>query len=501
MKKAAERTPTAAIRIPNNAEQGHTTQDAAGFTRYGSILGSPTFHPPSRPATLNLPEAAMSSGSLNNHRRSSVASSCAIHEVDPIRPSRGAPQRTMSNNAFEVGKTRHPYQRGISFTGRRLSVIGQTQSKRLSDSQKPLLQRMFSNKHASPKISQTSDVPMEALQDINKKDEQFTAFLDAELEKIETFYKSKEDEASKRLNMLRQQLHVMRDQRLDEVMELERRREHRKRQGSRNMQGLDELNMSKDDILAHPGHIQDVPHALDLLYHPIQAAKQVHFTKKPRNPNIHTTPPAPAQNHSKDYTRRPSNPNIPYLTAKRKLKTALQEFYRGLELLKSYTLLNRTAFRKINKKYDKAVVARPTMRYVNENVNNAHFVQSTVVDGYLTAVEDLYARYFEKGSHKIAVGKLRKKNLQAGSYTGSVFRNGLTAGIGLVFGIEALVKSADLCSSKDFVIANNTSYLLQVGSSLSPTHFAAINTSVALWGLLLTTLSLSLLLFRLSNLS
>ena len=102
---------------------------------------------------------------------------------------------------------------------------------------------------------------------------------------------------------------------------------------------------------------------------------------------------------------------------------------------------------------------------MSEKVNRAHFVQSEILDTHLVATEDLYARYFERGSHKIAVGKLRNKAWKSTEYYGSVYRNGLFIGAGLVFGIQGLVFSSVKLRDPNPVVKVNTSYLLQVYTS------------------------------------
>lgn len=290
----------------------------------------------------------------------------------------------------------------------------------------------------------------EQLSEVEQRQDEFFAFLDSELSKIESFYKTKETEATDRLKTLRQQLHIMGDQRIQEVLAA-------KNAFAANGKGKNQANGSgggdNGTILKNPikgrGHIGKNSEALPHLASP--AALQPHDAESVTLRRDFMRRPEPAQTNE-----------VPYRTAKRKLKLALQEFYRGLELLKSYAYLNRTAFRKINKKYDKVTNSRPTMRYMSEKVNKAWFVQSDIVDSLMVTVEDLYTRYFERGNHKIAVSKLRHTGLKPGDYSPNTFRVGLLLMGGILFGIQALVYAAQHLRHPDPAVKSKTSYLLQV---------------------------------------
>lgn len=288
---------------------------------------------------------------------------------------------------------------------------------------------------------------MTALDETREKEQDFFEFLDEQLDKVETFYRQKEDHAGKRLVLLREQLHEMRNRRTSEIAEAKRR----KRNGESN--GHSSKETAESNGASH------MP-----LLDPLKAKL---FKPGPNSKALQKMPQAQiyaglSPDERRDYVRRVTEDEVPYRTAKRKLKLALQEFYRGLELLKSYALLNRTAFRKLNKKYDKTVNARPLYRYMTEKVNKSWFVNSDVLEGHLQAVEDLYARYFERGNHKVAAGKLRSLSRKQRDESGSAFRNGLLIGVGAVFAIQGLVNGAQLLLDPDDQVRTQTSYLMQI---------------------------------------
>lgn len=331
------------------------------------------------------------------------------------------------------------------------------------------------------------DISMRAFDEVREREIEFFRFMDGELDKVETFYKLKEEQAGERLALMREQLHEMRNRRIDEIQHADRRGIE-EAEISPNASGDDEASRARNhaSVAASAGngngtgsgHQSDGEDgkAWDVYQEWIAPVRAKIFKPGPNSKALQKMPQTPRMlggvlgggsgvpgvDGHRDYVRRPGDHEIPYRTAKRKLKLALQEFYRGLELLKSYAMLNRTAFRKLNKKYDKAVNARPPYRYMNEKVNRSWFVNSTVVDDLIVAVEDLYARYFERGNHKIAVGKLRALTKRAGDESGSAFRNGLMIGIGAVFAIQGTVDGAQKLFVADPLLSTQTSYLMQL---------------------------------------
>ncbi|TGJ85772.1 hypothetical protein E0Z10_g2975 [Xylaria hypoxylon] len=309
------------------------------------------------------------------------------------------------------------------------------------------LRRLFSQGPQLQRVESSKAVyPLQAIDTVRQREKEFFDFLDGELAKVETFYRQKEIHAENRLNALREQLHEMRNRRTQEIAELRQRKHHK-------IDGADDFVGQSSGFNGHHNWIDPIK---SRIFKP--GANSKALAGMPQTPVVGTM----SGDARRDYIRRPQEHDVSYKTAKRKLKLALQEFYRGLELLKSYALLNRTAFRKLNKKYDKAVNARPPYRYMNEKVNKSWFVNSEALDGHIKAVEDLYARYFEKGNHKIAAGKLRQMNRRPTDESSIAFWNGLSIGIGAVFTIQGLVYGSQLLFDPDPTIRLQASYLLQI---------------------------------------
>lgn len=465
-------------RSPLYPKPNNTQNDGPGLTRYGSIIGSPpkdgspTMEQLQKQASLlELPDPALDPSAPKGRQSKSSGEHEAQHGVSDspeefrmVQPPSG--QMNHTGSAYEISRPKDgtgefaktPSGRNPLNVKRRNTLSGA----------RPLVQRMFSVTGSPNQTRHVhEDVALEAYREVDFRKEEFFKFLDKQLAKIEDFYKSKEEEANDRMKVIREQLHIMRNRRLEEVVQADLAKQ--KNISNNSSADGDAKDQAQADAHAGHGHrsslawMAPVNNTVDTIDHAIDKVRPGRIGKTSRTMGTLGTPQFPADRAPPaDYSRRAPSKDVPYRVAKRKLKVALAEYYRGLELLKSYALLNRTAFRKITKKYDKTVDARSTSRYMSEKVNKAYFVNSEVLDTYIHDVEDLYARYFERGSHKVAVGKLRAKIAKAGDFTGSIWRQGVLATAGIVFAIQGVVYGTEQVYDPDPVMSVQAGYLLQI---------------------------------------
>ncbi|KAG1760755.1 EXS family-domain-containing protein, partial [Suillus occidentalis] len=146
---------------------------------------------------------------------------------------------------------------------------------------------------------------------------------------------------------------------------------------------------------------------------------------------------------------QPRNNNAPftspqeYQNAKKRLKKAVVEYYRGLEALNNYRILNLTGFRKAVKKYEKVTQVPAQAAYMKERVEPSAFASGAMVSSMLKETEDLFAARFERGDKKKAITHLRVGATQK-SHHFSTFRTGLWLGSSIPATITGLIACA-LC--------------------------------------------------------
>ncbi|WPH03848.1 Hypothetical protein R9X50_00673100 [Acrodontium crateriforme] len=439
---------------------GNHQDDGPRMTRYGSIIGSPPqegesgFSALQQAPSLTLPDAAidLNREEIEDNNPDYDRPASPGSPTDSTKSHPPATQLAHTGNAYEIGR---PVD---NLPGSQFRFQGRRTNSTLSGNAP--WRRVFSTVTPSTP-GRNVDVALEAYREIDFRRAEFFYFLDTELLKVENFYKSKEIEAIERLKVIREQLHIMRNRRMEEILIIERKRQHNEEQAKKGIPTESKSQKEDAKILKMRRKLHPFAASVDYASEAISKVRPGRIGKTTEAMEQLGTPTFRGVNN--DYERRPVSKEVAYRTAKRKLKIALAEHYRSLELLKSYALLNRTAFRKINKKFDKTVKARPPGQYMEEKVNTAYFVSSEAVEQQIQAVEDLYARYFERGSHKIAVGKLRAKTAGAGQYSGSTFRTGLFLAAGAVFGIQGLVYGIDQdLNHADEVRKTQASYLLQL---------------------------------------
>ncbi|KAL4079440.1 EXS family protein/ERD1/XPR1/SYG1 family protein [Scleroderma citrinum] len=119
-----------------------------------------------------------------------------------------------------------------------------------------------------------------------------------------------------------------------------------------------------------------------------------------------------------------------YQHAKKKLKKAVIECYRGLEVLNNYRILNLVGFRKALKKFERVTKLPAVAIYMSEKVEPSAFASGALVNDILKEMQELYAARFARGDRRIAMKRLRL-DASAKSHHFSAFRSGIYLGIAL----------------------------------------------------------------------
>lgn len=190
----------------------------------------------------------------------------------------------------------------------------------------------------------------------------FLSWLDSEIMKIDEFYKQKEDEAIQRYQLLSAQLDMLHRLHENHVAQTSARREptsHR----TQDREGVTSSWVQKP--------LHRIRASFDGLSSVMPGADH---QRRAKQPELMAHPISTATGY------------VEYRIARRRLKQAVIEFYRGMELLKGYRLLNRTGLTKILKKFDKTSGRHISPEY-NEKLKTAHFDKSERLDDIMNHTE------------------------------------------------------------------------------------------------------------------
>lgn len=114
------------------------------------------------------------------------------------------------------------------------------------------------------------------------------------------------------------------------------------------------------------------------------------------------------------------------------LKLAFSEFYLSLVLLQNYQRLNFTGFRKIFKKHDKLIGNEEGKRWHNAHVESAFFHTNKDVDKLIEDTENIVTFHLESGDRQKAMKRLRVPPLVDAPQPWTAFRVGLYLGAFIV---------------------------------------------------------------------
>lgn len=344
--------------------------------------------------------------------------------------------------------------------------------------QKPFLHRVLTLGKTPVTVATETSLTIPEVQ--AKAEKEFLKWLLDELNKCEKFYQEKEKQAIERYRLMHEQLEVMRDRwyrdkhqtafeddnaEVDEDPDSDGNGQAASLGNSSSMETTNGSVSNQAPTKKRPSWktMADTINGYSRFY----STQKVEFNGGDGDSDDTLDAngkPFPLRDYErrKKLGRNPVN-DPPHRMAKRKLKKAYIEYFHGLEMLKSYIQINREAFRKITKKFDKAAGLRTSTKFMTEYVDRSHFGgPNNRLDDLMNDTESLFARFFERGNRKEASARLRSRENKT-MHHASMLRSGFALGAAVVLAAYALARDVErLSDDGDPELAVRTGYLLQI---------------------------------------
>ncbi|KAF8633502.1 hypothetical protein AX15_001415 [Amanita polypyramis BW_CC] len=313
-----------------------------------------------------------------------------IHSMDACRPAIHAMVYDSAEDALRTpGKT----------TSRiRASFITPRASKRRTRG----LSFMNRWSEAPWKTSPLAGLPLfELYEHLNPLQLKFFTTLDAELDKIDLFYASKEGELQVRTRALNEQFKELNDHR-------------------HTIHKIQSTKTSIWNIAVKRTLRFKSANDIDTIAESVDVRSDLHSSKKIASPAGGEARRAIAHSSNRE----------DYLYAKKTLRKAVVEHYRALEALLNYRVLNVTGFRKALKKFEKVTKIPAQQQYMIEKIDRSTLASDKSVRLMMRGMEERFSESFLRGNEKRAREYLRG-SIRATTHHFSTFRSGFYLGLSL----------------------------------------------------------------------
>ncbi|KAJ7158189.1 SPX domain-containing protein [Mycena crocata] len=388
-----------------------------------------------------------------NSLHPTISSTSSQHPLGIETPNASMPALVPPNpSVAEQSERREPFYRSQT-----LPAQTSVHSRRSDPGRAPSFSRLFSSGNSrgttrrftvGPKPHPYSELPLRDLLPLLSPPElAFFSTLDGELDKIESFYVSRENDMRIHTKLLEHQLEEL--------------AEHRKLFNAAYPSGAWTSALNTAALLKLKAKLLNEEHT-------VGAAGSAAKNKGKAAMDRVTGKLAEARASSKNAREQGQNYETDhgmirlapddYYDAKHALKKAVLEHYRGLEMLHNYRILNLTGIRKALKKFQKVTKIAAQNAYMTEKVDKMAFASDTNVRSMMDEMEEIYATRFVNGDKKKALTRLRAGPQHKSHHT-STFWSGLFIGLSVPALVSGIYNSRKTRNSVKSALAYRRSRL------------------------------------------